>query len=374
MILPLDEGWRASLSEIARARGLPFGLGASALVRELSDAYNEGRPERVPPERALAARLAFFFARDVPKAAAAVRELAGAGLLALRPDAPLRVLDVGAGLGAATWGAVRALAGQGTVEAKLVDRDAGALEVARAIHRARSGREGGASVVLETTCADVASLPRGEHDLVLASSVLAELGGAVSVDADRVEQWLARVAPSGSLAIVEPALRARTRHLHAVRDELVRRGAAVFAPCLFAGPCPMLERETDWCHEDLPVDLPEWLAPVAREAGLRWEGLTFSYLVLRRDGRTLAGCAAGAERVVSRLVRTKGKLEARVCGPRGERAVRRLDRDASATNRVFEELERGDLVELPEGADRVAAAAAVRRVAWQVARAPRGRG
>ena len=49
----------------------------------------------------------------------------------------------------------------------------------------------------------------------------------------------------------------------------------------------MLATEGDWCHEDLPIDLPPWVAPLARAAGLRWQRLTFSYLALRRDGRRL---------------------------------------------------------------------------------------
>ena len=144
------------------------------------------------------------------------------------------------------------------------------------------------------------------------------------------------VAPGGALVIVEPALKGRTRHLHAVRDALVDRGTTVFAPCLHAKHCPVLATERDWCHEDLPVDLPPWVVPLARAAGLRWQGLTFSYLVLRRDERRLVGELdhAGREprvhlRVISELMRTKGKAEVFACTAAGERLrMRRLDRDA----------------------------------------------
>ena len=33
----------------------------------------------------------------------------------------------------------------------------------------------------------------------------------------------------------------------------------------------MLAREGDWCHEDLPVDLPPWLVPVARADGTGYD-------------------------------------------------------------------------------------------------------
>jgi hypothetical protein len=138
----------------------------------------------------------------------------------------------------------------------------------------------------------------------------------------------------------------------------VDRGTTVFAPCLHAKHCPVLAAEGDWCHEDLPVDLPPWVVPLARAAGLRWQGLTFSYLVLRRDDRRLVselehGGEAGTVhlRVISELLRTKGKAEVFACTAAGERLrMRRLDRDATdegpgaAATRAWSHLGRGDVV------------------------------
>jgi ribosomal protein RSM22 (predicted rRNA methylase) len=159
------------------------------------------------------------------------------------------------------------------------------------------------------------------------------------------------VRPDGTLVIIEPALRERTRHLHAVRDTLLATGAisTVFAPCLHAGPCPMLKTGGDWCHEDVPVDLPSWLAPIARAAGLRWQGLTYSYLVLRPDGATLRS-RGFPWRVVSGALLSKGKRELFLCGdasgsPVRER-VQRLDRHASPSNAAWEALGRGDRVRI----------------------------
>ena len=157
----------------------------------------------------------------------------------------------------------------------------------------------------------------------------------------------------GSLVVVEPALRDRTRHLHAVRDALLAgRSATVFAPCLHQDPCPMGPRPQDWCHEDLAVDLPPWLVPVARGAGLRHEGLTFSYLVLRQKGPALRELVAPATvspmRLVSQKRRSKGKWEAFVCGelPGDARLVRimRLDREARGTAGDEERMARGDVL------------------------------
>ena len=97
--LPLSEEWRDLLQAVAEEHRLAHD--AKSLARALSDlsrAYNGLDPAiATRGSEALAARLAFSFARDVPKAASAVRELVGAGLLRAPQDRELRVIDVGAG-------------------------------------------------------------------------------------------------------------------------------------------------------------------------------------------------------------------------------------------------------------------------------------
>jgi len=378
---PLDETWRVDLDRIARSRGFatsddPARLGAC--VAELSAVYNDASPQKVRTSTpgALAARLLFSFPRDTAKGAAAVRELAAAGVVSAS-DRPLRVLDVGAGLGAMTWGVARALAaragrdrGDGAapvaIDATLVDDDAQALSLAMEIVRARAPGGGAppsvrARAVVAPASRAAVSSPGG-HDLVLVGQVLSELDRD-RAPAERVARHVElighlvdhAVADHGALVVVEPALRERTRHLHAVRDALVAAERAhVFAPCLHAAACPALAAEGDWCHDDLPVDLPPWLVPVARAAGLRWQGLTYSYLVLTRDGRTLRsilardGGGAAHVRVVSDRLTTKGKSEMFLCGAHagGEGRVRatRLDRHRGDDNRPWDDVARGDVM------------------------------
>jgi Mitochondrial small ribosomal subunit Rsm22 len=407
LVRPLEEDWRDALDSAARRRDWPTSHEADRLgarVGELSRAYNDASLARARTQAAGAARLGFAFARDVPKGAAAVRELVAMGLLAFG-GTPLRILDVGAGLGATTWGVVRALeAATGAarpppsssgpvVDATWVDPDAQALDLGRELVRDRAARSV-TSLRVTTLARSVArsgvldGLAR--FDVVLVGHLLSELdvgapaGERVGRHAALLEGLLEHhVEEHGALVLIEPALRDRTRHLHRVRDALVAAGATVFAPCLHAGPCPSLARESDWCHEDLPVDLPRWLAPVARAAGLRHEGLTFSYLVLRKDSARLgdalqAPFGAVRLRVVSELMRSKGKREAFVCGElRGGgssgsapvaariRAIR-LDRDASDFNAAWERLNRGDVVALdsalPLERPRIGSTARVRRL------------
>jgi len=386
LVRPLEAQFRLVLDDIARSRGWPASSDSrlGALVRELSAAYNG--PSGAPPRTSssLAARLGFSFARDVPKGAAAVRELVVSGLLSIPEARPLSILDVGAGLGATSRGVVRALAACGAVGSVVVDAvdiDADALELAVQIARARP-REEGVGLELRVVRASARDpLPvHGPYDLVVLGHVLSELDRdqgdeRVSHHVALVEQCAGLLRNDGAVVVIEPALRERTRHLHAVRDAILAQpgvALAVFAPCVHSAPCPMLRDRDAWCHEDLDVDLPEWLTPVARAAGLRWQGLTFSYLVLRPEGRPAAGGSpARALRVVSSAIVTKGKRELFLCGrfEGGDGAsyvrVMRLDRHRSPSNAVWDAAVRGDVVEvtpaLPIARPRIEAASVVAR-------------
>src|SRR4051794_445246 len=113
LVRPLENAWQAVIDAVLRRRSAPVTADVDKLAPrlvELSRAYNaglagDGARALVP----LAARIAFSFARDVPKGAGAVRELAVAGALAVPPGGSFRIVDLGAGLGAMTWGIARAL-------------------------------------------------------------------------------------------------------------------------------------------------------------------------------------------------------------------------------------------------------------------------
>jgi hypothetical protein len=384
LVRPLEADWREALDATARRRGWPTSQDVAKLganVAELSAAYNDPARARAGMREAGAARLGWAFPRDVPKGAAAVRELVALGCVRLDCERePLRILDLGAGLGATTWGVLRALTaagGRGFVDATWVDSDRAALELGVELARARHSEP--MSLRVQAHGEGLAWSDRVREtmrfDLVLVGQLLSELDLELP-DPERVQKHAAMLArwiehhleEHGSLVVIEPALRDRTRHLHRVRDSLLRLSdrtdgvghlshVTVFAPCLHAAPCPALARETDWCHEDLPVDVPSWLVPVAQAAGLRREGLTFSYLVVRRDGARLVDALPTGQRrarlrVVSGAMPSKGKHEAFVCGelesggalvPARAR-VMRLDRDARAPNAPWADAARGELL------------------------------
>ena len=361
---PVEPAWAAVLE---RALGRSVPLEALAVMVARQSRRYLGEDVALAPADGLAARTLFWFPRDVLKVARAVGELAWADAL---PDRPLRVLDLGAGVGATGLGALRALPPAARVAAlTAIDHDPTALAILR---RVVDGARGAGLVPAATPAASTAvrdlSQPGwgddlGAHDLVLAGLTAVEFTRGRGDEAARgaavaafLREALRRVADDGALVVIEPGSRAESRALHVARSALLAEGATVFAPCLHAAACPMLRDARDWCHEDLAdVALPPWLQPVAKAAGLRWEGLTWSYLVLRRDGRTLRGAmpAATPMRMVSLPAVSKGKTEAWWCGPltgaRGDLRVVELDRVAkSAPGPRLRDLARGALVALED--------------------------
>lgn len=326
------------LAGLARARGWPDAsdpqrLGAA--VAALSGAYN--RTGRSSPAD-MAARLGFFLPRDQHKVAEALRPVRG------RWHRPIRLLDLGAGLGASALGVTRVM---DVAHATLVDADPVGLSLARGV----------LDVALDTRVADAGRFAPGPADapweLIVASQVLSELDQERPDRAERhaalVCRWMEWLSPDGVLLLVEPALRERSRHLLAVRDRVAPIWPPL-APCTHNAACPALADSREWCHERRELSLSPELVAVARAAGLSWERVDFSYLVLCRDRQVVP--PEGSLRVVSDVLPSRGKTERFLCGPFGAAArvarqkVQRLDRHQSEANATWDQLERGDRVTL----------------------------
>ena len=314
------------------------------LTREVSLLYTRGRDglDKARGRDVLSARLRFFLARDVEKMKAPMEELAFANAL---PSAKTwRVLDLGAGLGTTTLGmAAFAEAAGASIDVLAIDADALALKGMAALCREVGIKQRGQVGDVTRIAAGAKLDGEKDFDFIVMGLFLNEL--PLAERRQLVDSLKGRLTDSGSVIILEPALREVTRELHELRRDWLDGGWTVFAPCLHAEGCPMLEGERDWCHEDRQFRLPDALIPVARGAGLRFERITFAYLTLRKDARTLKSALHPAdERVVSQVLVSKGKKELFVCSSAGRSKWVRLDRKRSPSNEDFDALGRGSIV------------------------------
>jgi SAM-dependent methyltransferase len=312
----------------------------SAGVRELSLGLTRERSlagvRYLDSPRLLGAYLLFYW----PISYAQVR-----GVLPELPGRTRTVLDVGCGPAPGTFAALDA----GAREAVAADRSGAALSLAQTLAR-------GAGVSIQTRrWTPDSGAPDGRYDLILVQHVLNELwpetDGATDRRAHLAVELTERLAPGGTLLIIEPALQSTSRGLLKVRDRLVAQGLSVRAPCFYRGDCPALLRETDWCHADRPWNPPPFLRGLASAAGLHKDSLKMSYLALAAPGEPWADPPPGRIfRIVSEPLAGKGRRRYIGCGPEGRMGLALQAKHVRVANEVFNQLERGDVIRL-DGAE-----------------------
>ncbi|MDT8318512.1 MAG: class I SAM-dependent methyltransferase [bacterium] len=191
------------------------------------------------------------------------------------------------------------------------------------------------------------------HDLVFISNSLVETaGGAAGIERRReLVELIASdyLKEKGSIIIIEPALKDASRDLLMLRESILREGRVnIYSPCLTIGRCGALDSSKDWCHEADEWESPQIVRSLDGLTGFDKSRLNYSYLVLRQDGLALSDIYSEASgdifRVVSDLIKEKGKLKLFVCGKEGRALVERLDRDRSESNILLDSLRRGEII------------------------------
>jgi ribosomal protein RSM22 (predicted rRNA methylase) len=342
-------------------------------VAELSRLFTKGRHALDVDylnDRALAgAYLSYFFPVNLSKIQVLLDELP--------PEwhrnsgtQPLRVLDLGTGPGTAAMAVLDWLNQHDPPFVKKltvvgVDASEQALKQARGLWTAYS-RQIGAGEPHLILCEGDITRPnngwraevdrRGPYDLIIVANCLNELFGrsrdSINEKAGVIADVLTRLAPHGTLMIMEPALRETSRALHQVRDRLLaEQRCTVYSPCLHEGNCPALANPDDWCHEERAWEPPSTIKEIDREVGFIKDALKFSYLLLRTDGRTIADRSPDTFRMVSELRKLKGDTRAWLCNELGRQEVGRLDRASSAGNSAWDDCQRGTIVKI-EGIQR----------------------
>src|SRR5437588_7536787 len=281
------------------------------------------------------------------------------------PSRPLRVLDVGSGPGVGALAMFHYLSQEGRkrpggTEFVLADRNREILAEAKSLWSNLASMVPAFEVPgLHTALLDLerpgprAPWKQQTFDLILMVNSLNEIFRSardpIARRAKLLEQLLESLALDGTLVVIEPALRQTTRELHSVRDRLVTKGkATVYSPCLHERPCPALLHPDDWCHEERPWSPPPMIEEIDRAVGFIKDALKFSYLVLRKDGQTIADRGQNIYRVVSERMATKGEQRVWLCNEMGRQLVGRLEKERSEDNAAFDRWERGAIVRLAE--------------------------
>jgi ribosomal protein RSM22 (predicted rRNA methylase) len=247
---------------------------------------------------------AAYAALRMPATFAAVTAALGAARARLPGFAPQRLLDVGAGTGAALWAAARQLPTCGS--ATLIEAEPAMIALGKQL-----AAQARATGLPPTTWrhADVRTADLPAADLVTAAYALGELPAADRAGVVR-QLWH---ATRGLLLIVEPGTPVGFGVIRAVREQLLAAGASIVAPCPHGGPCPM--PADDWCHFAQRVSRPN-VQQAVKGAAMGYEDEKFAYVAV---GRTAATPIAG--RVLRHPFVRKGYVRLHVCAPDGLQPV-----------------------------------------------------
>ncbi|MDH5741833.1 MAG: small ribosomal subunit Rsm22 family protein, partial [Nitrospira sp.] len=339
------------------------GLSHEKIVRAvagLSSRFNKDRSslnQTYLDDRLLsAAYLQYFLPVNLAKIQILLTEMP-----APEPVEVLSVLDIGSGPGTGAlavlnWWYQRRLPCALSVTA--VDRSTGALRRARQLWDGYCRAAGLGETDFQTVEGDIERRAWSEQvkkqapfDLIILANALNEVhakaGDPIIARTALVEEALSLLAVHGTMMIVEPALRETSRALHQVRDQLLQeKHCTIYSPCLHESNCPALVKPDDWCHEERAWEPPASIQEIDGEVGFIKDALKFSYLLLRKDGKTIVDRRPDVYRVVSELRHFKGEKRAWLCNETGRSEIGRQDRLVSLQNEAFDKWHRGAIVQI----------------------------
>jgi SAM-dependent methyltransferase len=154
-------------------------------------------------------------------------------------------------------------------------------------------------------------------DLIVFSNVLNEIGrGDIETRAALVMQYAKRLAPDGSILIIEPAEENTSTGLRTLSLALKKQGLTIHSPCTFVhGTNCTPDRCWSFVQQERirPTRLMEMLAASSKEA-FRYinTDIKYSYAVLRKDGRTRHSYRAPPNARVLRLAQVHRHTDKRV--------------------------------------------------------------
>ncbi len=340
-------------------------------VESLSQLFTRDRQDLrtsyLDQDQLRASYLAYYLPVNLAKVQALLEEMPLPEAAGQGSGGRFRVLDLGGGIGTTALAVLDWLNSTEVLrdvegEVVTVERSAPALDLCERLWHAYQVIEPKPGLRLVTVKGDMgkwsagrvpAGLAEGTYDLIVLGNVVNELfpdaRDPITRRVQLLRDLLGLLHPQGTMMIVEPALRDTSRHLLQLRDQLVADGACnVYSPCLHERPCPALVKEDDWCHEERPWESPPVVAAIDRRVGFIKDALKFSYLLLRKDGRTIVPRSPDVYRVVSELRIMKGEKRAWLCNETGRPEVGRQDRLKSESNASVDDWHRGAIVRIDQ--------------------------
>ncbi len=200
-----------------------------------------------------------------------------------------------------------------------------------------------------TTNGEIKVVQKHDSSTIVDHQTVITLSNSLT-EIQNLELWM---KDCGLVIIMEPSSFLDSRNLINVRQQLIEEGWRVLAPCTHQKACPMLQGQTDWCHDITGWMMPDWFKQIENHLPFKNQELTFSYLVATRNPLSEAKGLSDAIRVTGSRLDYKGYSKQLVCRSSDREFLswqhKKFDRGRSVHN-----LSRGDLVKVDSELEKIA--------------------
>jgi len=159
-----------------------------------------------------------------------------------------------------------------------------------------------------------------------------------------IENLVLNLPAQSLLILIEPASKSHNQKLLQWRDHVLPRmpsDVSLLLPCTHSLSCPAL-KDREWCHEERDYKAPSVYWNLVHEMGFRRSRLAFSLMVFGSQSSVFKSTDA---RVVSQILRPKGRCEKWLCANGTRWKMSLLERHRSEENEFVYEARRGDVLD-----------------------------
>lgn len=265
------------------------------------------------------------------------------------PIVPRRVLDICSGPAPLAFAAMR----HGASDVYAIDRNKQALELGGQI----CGRYGMPLSVRQWD-GPYQPLPiEGKFELIMLGHCLEELFPSSKKDSEIgqmqfINRLLKLLTPTGFLLILDNSQLEWNQRILKIRDQLVKSGVPVQAPCVWKGECPALQVKNSPCYAQREFEKPFLVKEIQRAAEINLSSLKMTYIIFKSpESKWPELPEKPLYRVVSPPIDSYQGKRFYLCGTDGKKLLGTHLKEYPKESRAFEYLKRGELISIEDGLD-----------------------
>ncbi len=270
----------------------------------------------------------------------------GLSILGEIPHEARRVLDICSGPGAFALAALK----HGASEVTATDQNLQALQMGAEV----CGRAGYALNIRQGNCLQSTKILEGKYDLIILGHCLTELFPSTKnqwhdKQMEFLSKLLHQLTPQGHLVIVDHSFIDANQRILRLRDQFVKQGISVQAPCVWQGDCPALQAKNSPCYAQREFYKPYIVKEIQRAATINLGSLKMSYIIFRAPGAQWPALDSKRYfRIISPPVDSFQGTRYYLCGVEGKKNLGTRLMQIPKEAKAFEFLKRGELISLED--------------------------